>query len=697
MKKKLIAGLVIPLCYTISNAAQELEDVTVVGAQDSYFEEYSSTSMKGEYSDKETPYSSSSTNKTLIDDIQALRVEDTYGYTTGVSKSGQIADGIVIRGFDIGLQNIQVNGLPGLVSRFGSPSTANVEKIEIVKGPASVLYGNMDAGGFVNIQTKKPQAENKITIETSYQTYMSNSSKLGNDNGFTATIDATGTIRDGLYYRFIAVGENIDSYRDNVNNENFYIYPSLLWDINDNTSLLMALEYGKEEGSADDGLFVANHDISTAADITTVYQEDGDFDNDEGSAINLNLEHYFKNDSTLNVAWRSVFHNDERKLYENRRVNQALAVEDTTLTRRNRHQYNERDWHSFDANLNFKAKTASIQHNITTGVSASYRDTDYDRIAFGGNVSPDLNIYNPISGGTASSSQGNRRKTEYTSGAVYLQDKMDITDRLVFVTSTRVDRTKVEYMCLRGSCADDNTKTSTDFVGSLGAVYSINPLVSIYGSVGQSYDPSTAERVDESGNGLDSETSKQMEIGAKFSINEKLNTTVSLYKIIKENVAESSGVGYYVLTGEVESKGIETDIQWLPTQNWQIKAGYAYNDAEYVAGSSLGSKPENAPRNTAFIFSRYNLPTKVYNGVLGISSGITYKDEVYTSSSASSRVELPSFTRVDLGLHYDEKDWSLSLNIENLADKKYYEYGKNDLKIYSGEPRKVTINFKKSF
>ncbi|QKF82192.1 TonB-dependent siderophore receptor [Halarcobacter ebronensis] len=696
MNKKLIMGLTIPLCCTLLNASEELDDVTVVGIQNSYYEENSSTALKSDSSDKETPYSTTTTNKTLIDDLQALRLEDTYDYTTGVTKIGQSADSITIRGFDIDLQNIQVDGLPGLISRFGSPSTANVEKVEILKGPASVLYGNMEAGGFVNIITKKPQAENKVTIETSYHSYLSNSSKLGEDNGFTTSVDATGTITNGLYYRFIAVGENIDSYRGNVGNKNLYVYPSLLWDIDDNTSLLLALEYGKEDGDADDGLFVANHDIATAADITTVYQDDGDYDNDEGTAINLNLEHYFVNNSVLNVSWRSVFHNDERALNENRTVNQAVNVEDTTLTRRHRDQSNDRDWHSFDANLKFKAYTGSIVHNLTTGVSGAYRETDYDRIAFGGNLTPNINIYNPSHVSTYTSVEGNRRKTEYLSGAIYAQDKMNLTDDLIFVTSGRVDRTKINYYCLRGSCADDNTTYSTNFVGSLGLVYNINPFVSVYGSFGQSYNPETAERVDVDGNGLDSEKSKQYEVGAKFNINEKLNTTLSFYKINKENVAESNG-SYYVLTGEVESKGIELDVQWLPTENWQFKAGYALNNAEYVAGSSLGEKPSNTPRNTAFVFTRYNIPTRVFNGVLGLTSGVTYKDSVFTSSSESTRVELPSYARLDLGVHYDEKDWSLSLNVQNVADKKYYEYGSNDYSIYSGEPRKIVLTFKKSF
>jgi iron complex outermembrane receptor protein len=314
--------------------AEQLDTVVVEGAQESYFEDTSSSSMKGESSDKTTPYTVSVTKGTLIEDLQAQRIEDTYDYTTGVTKVGKNADAIIIRGFQTDLQNIQVNGMSGLISRMGSPSTANVERIEVVKGPASVLYGAMQPSGLVNIVTKRPQSEQKTTLETSLQTYMSNGvSKFGSDNGITTTFDTTGPINENLFYRFITVGEKLNSYRDNVDFKNLYIYPSLLWNASDNTSLLVALEYGHEDGSADDGLIVANHDISTAANLNTVYQEEGDYDNDEGKAFDINLDHYISDNLFFNFDWRSVFHTDDRKLYENRAVNQGATVSDTTLTR----------------------------------------------------------------------------------------------------------------------------------------------------------------------------------------------------------------------------------------------------------------------------------------------------------------------------------------------------------------------------
>lgn len=696
MKKRYMLPIFLVLSQGLVNA-NELESILVVGEQESYFEEYSSSSMKGEFSDKETPFSISVTKGTLLNDLQAQRIEDTYDYTTGVTKVGKNADAIVIRGFQTDLENIKVNGMSGLISRMGSPSTANVERIEVVKGPASVLYGGMEPGGLVNIQTKRPQSVQKTSIETSLQTYMSNVSNFGDNNGITTTFDTTGPIKDNLFYRFILVGEKINSYRENVDFENLYIYPSILWNVNDQTSLLVAMEYGNEKGSADDGLIVANHDISTVAYLDTVYQESDDIDNDEGTAFDIKLDHFINDNLSYKFDWRSVFHTDERKLYENRKVNQASDVSLTTLTRRNRHQYNERDWHSFDTNINIDTDNADMNHNIVLGLAGNYRKTDYDRLSMGSNVSPNISIYNPVHGGTANATIDNRRKTEYFSAGVYLQDKISLTDKLTLVASTRMDKTRIDYTCLRGNCAKDNTKLSTDFVGSIGTIYNINDVVSIYGSFAQSYNPSTAERIDESGKGLDSEKSDQFEVGTKLNISEKLNTTLSVYKINKYNVSEQNISGYYELKGEIETKGIEAEIQWLPTANWQFKTGYAYNKSEYVEGEDVGNEAANNPKLTGYLFSRYNIPKKIYNGTLGIIGGIVYKDEVYTSSSLTNRVELPSYTRYDMGLHYSLKDWDMSLNVENITNKTYYESGTNDYKIYAGEPRKVTLNIKKTF
>lgn len=699
----LLTGSFLSLSHAqeVEKETDKLNKIEVIGYQQSYFVDTSSTAMKGEFLDKETPYSVEVVNQSIIEDLNADRLDHVFDYTTGMTDTGKLVDSVNVRGFDLGLENIQSNGMSGMISRFGSLPTSNVERVEVLKGPAAILYGSSKPGGLINIQTKLPQAEEAYSFRISTQTFDTAVSSFGNDVGAIATFDATGAINEdeSLMYRFIFTGENTDGFRGDFNNENYYIYPSLLWQISEDTSLLMSLEAGHENRNADDGLFVAQYDISTAAGINTVYQQDNDYDNDEGIAFDTDFNHRINESLDYRFKWRSVWHKDERKVYENNRVNNidmdtSESIADTTLRRRNRHQVNYRDWHGFDNYLTYNTDLAGFEHNFVFGLAGEYRKTDFNRKVFGGYASPDISIYNPGQDGYAGSNEGNRRETQYYNGAFYLQDKVNLTDNLILVGSGRLDRSKISYKCKRGSCADNNTDYSTNFVGSLGGIYEINDWVSAYASYGESFDPTTAERIDAEGKALDAEEAHQYEVGFKLGATENLNASLSYYHIKQRNVSESVGSGVYENIGKVRSKGFEADLQWLPMQNWQLKLGYAYNDAEVL---NSNDRPAHTPRNTAYLFTQYNFPKRILGGEVGINAGITFRDNVYTSSSESSRVDLPSYSRYDVGLTYQVKNYKFALNIENLTDKRYYESGTNDYRIYVGEPRKYTLTFETRF
>lgn len=682
----------------------DLGTTTVVGQLDSYFEDTQSTVMKGDYADKDTPYSVSTVNDALIEDLRAERLEDTYNYATGVTRSGYLADSLVVRGYDIDLNNIKVNGMSGLISRFGSPSTANVERMEIVKGPASVLYGNMETGGMVNIQTKQPKAKQQTTLQVSSQSYMTDVSEIGDDNGVTLTFDTTGPLASNVFYRFIATGEKIDSFRDNISFENYFIYPSLLWEISPNSSLLVGLEVGKEEGSADHGLFAAQQDIKTVAPINTVYQEKNDYDNDEGVAFDLDFNHQFDDSLSYNFKWRGVWHEDERKLYESIKVNNVdlaagKSIADTTLQRRNRHQLNKRDWHSFDTSLTKNMMTGSVEHDVTVGISSEYRLTDFKRISQGkkNTVEPNISIYNPVLGGTAASNAGNHRKTEYLSSAVYFQDRVQLTDVFTLVGAGRINYTRIDFTCISGKCADDNRTGSTDLVGSLGALYKFTDKLSTYASYGQSFDPHTAERVDKTGAALKPEESEQVEVGLKYGVNDQLNFGISAYQIDKKNVSNSLGGGVYETLDAAESEGVDIDLQWLPFKHWQIKAGYAYNETEVSEGDNKGEALAHSPENSGYLFTRYNFPQQIMGGEVGLSAGLMFRDEVKTDVSVKNSVTLPDYTLLDLGAYYERGTWQWALNLENVTDKTYYDAGSDDERIYVGDPRKLTLTMTKAF
>lgn len=688
-----IAGL--PVVATTVSAQESLatqDTITVVGKQQTYFSDTNTTALKTSSSDAQTPYVVSSTNDVLMKDIRARNLEDIFSYTVGVNRASNGADGFVIRGFDIDLNNIKVNGMSGLTTRFGSPSTANIEAVEVLKGPASVLYGNMESGGMVNMISKKPEASFAASITTGIETFTSDSSSFGDDNGVFTTLDITGPVadRDDLFYRVILTGSDIDSFRGDVNNEEYYAYGDLLWDINEDARLSLGIELGKQEGSADHGLVALNNDIKQIASVDTVYQSDSDFDNDKGQAVNLHYEQDLEN-GQFNFKWRSAFHEDERRLYENNRVNDAPE----TLRRRLRHQQNTRDWHGFDTYLTQQATTGEISHEYTLGLAGEYRLTDFDRVIRGGTDT--VNVFNPVTAGNVTPREHNHRETEYYSYGFYAQDKVSLTDALTVVASARYNDTKIDYKCLRGPCSDNNSTNTSDTVGSLGVVYSLDDNWTAFGSLAQSFDPYTAERVDVNGNALKAEESQQVEVGVSYQAGDALNISLSTYKIVKENVSESLGGGRYETVGEVESKGAELDIQWLPTDNWQIKAGYAYNNSAATEGENAGLTPAHAPQNSAFLFTRYNLPRQVMGGELGFTLGVNYRDEVKTSITPSSNVTLPSYTLTDVGVHFARDSWDASLTVSNLFDKKYFYSGRRDTNLYAGDPRKIALSFTHHF
>lgn len=686
------AMLINPLAIA-QQSEQEQDAMIIIGKQQTYFSNTNTTALKSASSDAEVPYVVSSTNDTFMKDVRARNLEDIFNYTVGVNRASNAADGFVIRGFDIDLNNIKVNGMSGLTTRFGSPSTANIDSVEVLKGPASVLYGNMESGGMVNMTTKKPETSFEASLTTGLESFASGVSGIGNDKGFYTTLDVTGPLadRDDLFYRVILTGSDINSFRGDVANEEYYAYADLLWEINEVSRLSLGFEGGKQNGSADNGLVALNNDINQIASVDTLYQNSGDFDNDKGQAVSVNYQHDLQN-GQLNFNWRSTFHEDERRLYENNRVNDTPE----TLRRRLRHQQNTRDWHGFDIYATQQLQTGKVKHDFTFGLAGEYRLTDFDRVTWGG-FDAGVSVLNPVTGGSATPAQGNRRETQYSSYGLYVQDKMALTDALTLVGSVRQNETKIDYKCLRGSCNDSNTTKTSDTVGSLGAVYMFNDNWSVFGSLAQSFDPYTAERVDVNDNPLQAEKSQQLEAGVSYRAGDNLNISLSTYKTIKDNVSESLGGGRYETVGEIESKGVELDVQWLPADNWQIKAGYAYNDSAASEGENKGLTPAHVPQNSAFLFTRYNLSREVMGGELGFTLGVNYRDSVSTSITPSSSVTLPSYVLTDAGAHFSSGDWDASLTVSNLFDERYFYSGRRDTNLYVGDPRKITLSFTQHF
>lgn len=700
-----LIGLLYPVtCITLhaeeaTNIVDEVEVVHVIGKQESYLNTAVSSATKGLSDPFDIPLTVNIINDVFLSDLRAKTLSDAYGYTTGLSQSGINANSFTLRGLPANLQSIQVNGLPGLASRFGSPTTANVERIEVLKGPASVLYGQLEPGGIVNISTKKPKVEQAINFEISAQTYDTDVSSLGEDNGFTTTLDATGalTANKNWLYRLIVSTDSINSYRDNVDQESYYVFPTLTYRISDISDVTFGIELVKENAKADQGLVALNNDINQTASINTRYQEDGDVDNDEAVVLFATYKGVINDNFDLTANWRSVWHEDNRILFENNRVND----DDGTLRRRDRNQLNKREYHFIDINSRGNIDIGSTEHELILGLNTGFEKRDFERIRFGSSITPDIDVFNPVlaEGEPLAIQSGNDRVTDLFNYGIYLQDIIHFNEQWTVLAGIRYEKQFVDFI---EQVSDEINDQITDaFVPSLGVVYKATDTLSLYASYGESFNPNSVEDTNVDGGSFDPEEGKQFEVGFKaFLFEEKANISIAYFDILQDNIVETNDNGDDELLGEVESSGVEVEFLAQPIDNWQIKAGYAYIDSiisKSPTETTEGNPTAFAPKNDFYLWTRYNA-TKTFKGWLtGVSLGINHESERFTSSDTTTRVALPTYTTFDTAIYFEKEKYSIALNIENIFDKRYFDGGTRDTQLYPGEPRKISLTFSTQF
>ncbi|WP_413692271.1 TonB-dependent siderophore receptor [Psychromonas sp. KJ10-2] len=678
-------------------ATTELETMVVVGKQNSYLNSEVSTATKSNVDPKDTPLTVNVINQQFLQDIRAESLSDAYGYTTGLSQSGTNADSFSLRGIDTDLSNIQVNGLPGLASRFGSPTTANVEKVEILKGPASIMYGQVQPGGLMNIITKKPQEEAAVRYDISGNSYSTGVSEFGDDNSFTGTIDATGPLTEDKkwLYRLILSAEDTNSYRDDVDAQNYYLFPTLTYRPDTETEVTFGLEFQSEKRVADDGLAVLDHDINQIASIDTHYQSADDYDKDQGIVGFATYNTMVTDEFDITVDWRSVWHEDSYTLYESRDVDN----DSDRVTLRDRHNLNKRQYHTVDVRTTGSLWTGDIEHQVLVGVNVGFERKDFKRETY---ATTDVDFYDPedLTERDEEDYNLNHRVTDYMNYAAYLQDTIYLNETWTVMGGVRYTRQDADFE--RVDTGATASSSSDAFVSQGGVVYHLTEATSLYASYGESFNPNSIEKTDANGDYFDPERGRQYEVGTKTDLfNNKANLSIAYFDIKKDNVVEENETAdAYELLGVVKSTGVEVELLILPVENWQVKLGYAYVDARITDNPDEnieGNRTPGSALHDAYVWTKYNFPYKIADGIVGTTLGANYESSRYTDEDSTDRVKLPGYMTIDLGLHYEINDYRASLNVENVFDELYYTGGSGDTSIYAGDPRNITFSLSGKF
>lgn len=712
--------------------ADMLEAVSVTGQ---FVENSSKSAMKQEISVMDTPYSTASYGDAFMKAIETSSIADLYSYMTGVRRGGSTGYDVSIRGFKTTQADkgaILVDGLPGLAGRFGSPPTIAAESIEVVKGPASVLYGQAQPGGFINVVTKKPKFERETVFDLKANSYDGAGLGLGDASGYSVGMDSTGRLdQDGvLLYRLIAEKNDRDGFRFNSYDDGLYFAPSVTANLTSSTQMTAAFEYRKRENAYENNQLVApNKDARLIADIRTRYQEPGDYAEESSRTASLSLTHWFANGMTYNFAWRGVKGDDYAQGYDN----VAVLADGRTLQRRARKQANARTYNFLDTHLSMPFTTGSFEHKALLGLSGGVDTTDFERIQFyngptsGANSLPgpgrmNVDIYDPVLGlAPALSSlpvgQVNRRYTRSTSQGLYFSDLITLSEHWKANVGLRYTREEQKAEERKTPPLTTTSKSISDLLPTLGLLYQPSRQWTVYASYATSYVPQGAAVQNAAGiNDFDPQSARQVELGTKLDLFDgRLGATFSVYQIRKENtlapIACNSGVGGTCSqqVGGEKSTGAEVEIDYRINDNWQLLFGYAYTDAiidkTYSAAAAplAGAQLTNSALHSANVWTRYDFREGALQG-LGIGAGAYHSSTIAGSlpSRSDRRVlRLPSYTIADVALYYTIAErYNLTLKLGNVFDKTYYEgvnSTSNEIGVVPGQPRNISLSLRIPF
>lgn len=659
----------------------------------------------------DTPVAIQAIPRVVMDDQQVISVKDATKNISGVIPSPyQFYDGYVIRGFDTG-SNVYRNGLRQ--PSMGDQQTANVEQIEVLKGPASVMYGRIEPGGLVNVVTKKPQAKPYYSIQQ----------QVGSWNFFRTTVDATGPVTDSgsLLYRVNLAYQNNESFVDFLENENKFIAPSLTWKPTDRFELNVDMEYQRKEyvhfGTNGGGVPVigrrpAHVPRSFYAGNPSISVNHPNEQNRDYLGFDWDFE--FADDWHLRQRYGYTDVEYETHYAGARAFTEATGV----LTQTLQGAFQDRRSHSTSLELTGKFSTWAIQHQILLGVDYFRLKQNYYGLGLNSAVVisvPSINIFNPVYSNSESlvnSTPDNSYfvRKEHWRG-FYFQDQMKIGDKWHLLLGGRYDDashgTGSDYR-IGGNLATAWSKLAMRhddaFSPRVGLLYQPWPWISIYGNYVKSF--GTNNGIDSKGQAVDPQEARQVEAGIKTELLDgKVTATAALFEITKTNILTKDPLNPAVSIpiGEARSKGFEFDVTGRISNKWSIIGSLTIDTTEITKDNNgrQGKLLPGVPLRSGSLWAKYDHGSETEG--LSLGAGIYLRGQ--REGDPNNTYQLPGYARMDAFAAYKfkmlgAKQATAQINVNNLFDKKYFDYGGSGgtrLNVYYGEPVNVMGSLKLEF
>ncbi len=682
--------------------AEPLETIQVVGrAQQFYLDSNTRVGTKTDAELMEIPLSVQVLPRQLIEDQAARDITDLYRAIAGVSEFSY--SGVTFRGFrDDG--NVFYDGVRGdPFSGFSVPQLFNVERVEILKGPAAALYGGGEPGGMINYISRQPSfTESKnLTLST------------GNYNLGGASLNMTGGINDSVAYRFGAFYEKQDSFRNNADSENIELAGGLHFALGDNTMLRTTYDYIVQNlGGArlrgvpvdDNGNFLVSRSYNA--------NEKSDYQDLEALVLQANLTHDFSEQLSFNGTLRYLDNERNQAYHESQSwvdVNGdgEANIDDQTIRREYRKQYRANDEISLTLDFVYDTTLAGMNNTLLFGGDWHTVDTDYDywRARYEKDGVKNLNIFTLNYGETDPSTYNltnqNRDGMKQERASLYLQDTLHFNPQWSVMLGARFDHFQEK------SKETLSEYTDSDISPRVAVTYTPTADATFYANYSESFNPVSSDDYDDAGaQTLAPETGNQIELGAKHNwLKGKIMTTLSVYQIDKENMVASNPdyiegenddtEAALINYGLIESQGAEFTLVGDIGENISVTANYAYNDTKIVRGDSSNLSGEtdrfaNAPRHQAGLWARYALAD--------INSAVALGMDYVSEQVSLSGQTVKPFTVFDASWTTEWQAVTLSVNVKNLFDKVYAVSGFSERNgHFPGAPREVVVQLSYDF
>lgn len=645
----------------------------------------------------------------VIEQQQAKQLGEVLQNVNGLyitSSRGNSQDSFGGRGFNFGNDNIFKNG--ARVNSGVFPEVSGLERVEVLKGGNAMLYGNVSAGGVVNLITKKPRFNFGGSVGLN----------AGSWNSYKPTVDFYGPISEKIAFRVNGAYETAESFRDVVESQKYYFNPSFLFNIGEKSQLIVEADYLKNEFTPDFGIgAIENNDksyrLNTFLPRNAFLGADWQYQNTEQATAGITFNHQFSEFWTLNTV--ASFQNYTKDYFSTERI--TWTYDNAGRLKWNRpvnRTYNEQNYTALQLNLNGEINTGKINHKILIGTDGDYGTADayaynLSQTAYGTNGSTNGTIYldDPstwTSGAMPTATKRDRTRIPTQRFGIYAQDFISITEQFKVLAGLRwsyIENLETEKKSFVTNDVN-NTAGAVDraFSPKAGLIYMPNDNLSLFATYTNSFSANTGRDIYD--NSLTPSIIDQFEVGMKKNFwNNAVALNLSLYQIENRNfyqMAEFNAQGQVnndstikEFAGKMRSRGVELDITGNPTPNLMIIAGASYNHAVYLDTPEGFGYVENqrlvrTPATTANASVFYTLPNYIKGLKLGasvyfvgdrIAGWNDTMETLDTRNGVSRLLPVDDYTTVALSVGYEWQKFSVMGKVGNLFDTVNYNYHEN--------------------